>query len=150
MSVQTFEYDPDRLIEDSLRDDPLHGELMPLNMGPQHPATHGVLRLVLELDGERINRCIPHIGYLHTGFEKTCEFREWNQVVPYTDRMDYLAPMLYNIGYAGAVETLLGVEITERCRVVRIAVQGKMIGPQRVDDDDDDVRSTPRRSQHEE
>ena len=65
-------------------------------------------------------RCIPHIGYLHTGFEKTCEFREWNQVVPYTDRMDYLAPMLYNIGYAGAVEQLLGVEITERCRVVRV------------------------------
>ena len=100
--------------------DHLAGEKMVINMGPQHPATHGVLRLVLQLDGETIIRCIPHIGYLHTGFEKTCEYREWNQVVPYTDRMDYLAPMLYNIGYAGAVESLLGVEITPRCQVVRL------------------------------
>ena len=101
-------------------EDALEGAPILINMGPQHPATHGVLRLVLQLDGERIVRCSPHIGYLHTGFEKTCEFREWNQCVPYTDRMDYLAPMLYNIGYAGAVEALLGVEITERCRVVRV------------------------------
>ena len=101
-------------------EDYLAGEKMVINMGPQHPATHGVLRLVLQLDGETIVRCIPHIGYLHTGFEKTCEYREWNQVVPYTDRMDYLAPMLYNIGYAGAVESLLGVEITPRCQVVRL------------------------------
>jgi NADH-quinone oxidoreductase subunit D len=100
--------------------DHLVGEKMVINMGPQHPATHGVLRLVLQLDGETVVRCIPHIGYLHTGFEKTCEYREWNQVIPYTDRMDYLAPMLYNIGYAGAVESLLGVEITPRCRVVRV------------------------------
>ncbi len=101
-------------------EDLLEGEPMLINMGPQHPATHGVLRLVLQLNGERVVECIPHIGYLHTGFEKTCEYREWNQVVPYTDRMDYLAPMLYNIGYAGAVEALLGIEITERCRVVRV------------------------------
>jgi NADH dehydrogenase I D subunit len=100
--------------------DYLAGEKMVINMGPQHPATHGVLRLVLQLDGETVVRCIPHIGYLHTGFEKTCEYREWNQVVPYTDRMDYLAPMLYNIGYALAVESLLGVEITPRCREVRL------------------------------
>ncbi|WP_419941637.1 NADH dehydrogenase (quinone) subunit D [Candidatus Palauibacter sp.] len=100
--------------------DALEGAPILINMGPQHPATHGVLRLVLQLDGERVIRCVPHIGYLHTGFEKTCEYREWNQCVPYTDRMDYLAPMLYNIGYAGAVEALLGVEITERCRVVRV------------------------------
>ncbi|MEN8145741.1 MAG: NADH dehydrogenase (quinone) subunit D [Gemmatimonadota bacterium] len=93
---------------------------MVINLGPQHPATHGVLRLVLELDGEMVLRCIPHLGYLHTGFEKTCEYREWNQVVPYTDRMDYLAPMLYNIGYAQAVESLLGVQITPRCQVVRV------------------------------
>ena len=101
-------------------EDALEGAPILINMGPQHPATHGVLRLVLQLDGERVIRCVPHIGYLHTGFEKTCEYREWNQCVPYTDRMDYLAPMLYNIGYAGAVEALLGVEITERCRVVRV------------------------------
>ncbi|MFQ5550307.1 MAG: NADH dehydrogenase (quinone) subunit D [Gemmatimonadales bacterium] len=93
---------------------------MLVNLGPQHPATHGVLRLVLQLDGETVERCIPHLGYLHTGFEKTCEYREWNQVIPYTDRMDYLAPMLYNVGYALAVESLIGVEITPRCRVLRV------------------------------
>ncbi|MDP2482945.1 MAG: NADH dehydrogenase (quinone) subunit D [Candidatus Palauibacterales bacterium] len=101
-------------------EDHLEGEKMVINMGPQHPATHGVLRLVLQLDGETVVRCIPHIGYLHTGFEKTCEYREWNQVIPYTDRMDYLAPMLYNIGYVLGVESLLGVEVTPRCRVVRV------------------------------
>jgi len=100
--------------------DGLEGGTMLVNVGPQHPATHGVLRLVLELDGERVVRCRPHIGYLHTGFEKTCEYREWNQVVPYTDRMDYLAPMIYNIGYAQAVENLLGIEVTPRCRVLRL------------------------------
>ena len=100
--------------------DGLEGERMLLNMGPQHPATHGVLRLVLQLEGETVERCIPHLGYLHTGFEKTCEYREWNQVVPYTDRMDYLAPMLYNVGYAMAVESLLDIEITPRCRVLRV------------------------------
>ncbi|MCL7926413.1 MAG: NADH dehydrogenase (quinone) subunit D [marine benthic group bacterium] len=100
--------------------DGLEADRMVINMGPQHPATHGVLRLVLQLDGENVERCIPHIGYLHTGFEKTCEYREWNQVVPYTDRMDYLAPMIYNIAYAGAVESLLGIEITPRCRAVRL------------------------------
>jgi NADH dehydrogenase I D subunit len=101
-------------------EDHLAGEKMVINMGPQHPATHGVLRLVLQLDGETVLRCVPHIGYLHTGFEKTCEYREWNQVIPYTDRMDYLAPMIYNIGYALAVESLLGLDITPRCRVVRV------------------------------
>ena len=116
---ETFAEAPDAP-EGSEAIDYLAGEKMVVNMGPQHPATHGVLRLVLQLDGETIIRCIPHIGYLHTGFEKTCEYREWNQVVPYTDRMDYLAPMLYNIGYALAVESLLGVEITPRCRVVRL------------------------------
>jgi NADH dehydrogenase I D subunit len=100
--------------------DGLEGERMLVNFGPQHPATHGVLRLVLQLNGETVERCIPHLGYLHTGFEKTCEYREWNQVVPYTDRMDYLAPMIYNVGYALAVESLLDVEITPRCRVLRV------------------------------
>jgi NADH dehydrogenase I D subunit len=106
--------------DESDGEDHLGGQKMVINMGPQHPATHGVLRLVLQLDGETVIRCIPHIGYLHTGFEKTCEYREWNQVIPYTDRMDYLAPMLYNIGYVQAVESLLGLEITSRCRVVRL------------------------------
>ena len=93
---------------------------MILNIGPQHPATHGVLRIVVELDGEKIVKCTPHIGYLHTGFEKLGEYRTWNQNVPLTDRMDYLAPMMYNIGYAMAVEKLLGIEVTPRCEVIRV------------------------------
>ena len=93
---------------------------MILNIGPQHPATHGVLRLVVELDGETIVKCTPHIGYLHSGFEKLGEYREWNQNIPLTDRMDYLAPMMYNIGYALAVEKLLGLEVTPRCKVIRL------------------------------
>ncbi|MGD2217498.1 MAG: NADH dehydrogenase (quinone) subunit D [Gemmatimonadales bacterium] len=101
-------------------DEGLETQNMILNIGPQHPATHGVLRLVCELDGETIVRCTPHIGYLHTGFEKLSEYRTWNQVIPLTDRMDYLAPMLYNIGYAMAVEELLGIEVTPRCKVIRV------------------------------
>jgi NADH-quinone oxidoreductase subunit D len=96
------------------------GEHMLINIGPQHPATHGVLRLVLELDGETVVRCIPHIGYLHSSFEKLGEYRDWNQVVPLTDRMDYLAPLIYNCCYAMAVEKLMGIEVTERCKVVRV------------------------------
>jgi|DewCreStandDraft_2_1066082.scaffolds.fasta_scaffold00431_21 NADH-quinone oxidoreductase subunit D len=98
----------------------IHGEHMLINIGPQHPATHGVLRLVLELDGETVVRCIPHIGYLHSGFEKLGEYRTWNQIIPLTDRMDYLAPLIYNCAYAMAVEKLMGIEVTERCKVVRV------------------------------
>ena len=98
----------------------LHGEHMLINIGPQHPATHGVLRLVLELDGEVVIKCTPHIGYLHSSFEKLGEYRNWNQIIPLTDRMDYLAPMIYNCAYAMAVEKLMGVEVTERCKVVRV------------------------------
>jgi NADH-quinone oxidoreductase subunit D len=96
------------------------GEHMLINIGPQHPATHGVLRLVLELDGETVIRCIPHIGYLHSSFEKLGEYRDWNQIVPLTDRMDYLAPLIYNCAYAMAVEKMMGIEVTERCKVVRV------------------------------
>ncbi|HLU26508.1 MAG TPA: NADH dehydrogenase (quinone) subunit D [Longimicrobiales bacterium] len=98
----------------------LEGETMLINIGPQHPATHGVLRLVLELDGETVVRCIPHIGYLHSSFEKLGEYRGWNQIVPLTDRMDYLAPLIYNCAYVMAVEKLMGLEVTERCKVVRV------------------------------
>jgi len=98
----------------------LHGEHMLINIGPQHPATHGVLRLVLELDGEVVIRCIPHIGYLHSSFEKIGEYRTWNQIIPLTDRMDYLAPLIYNCAYAMSVEKLMGIEVTERCKVVRV------------------------------
>jgi NADH-quinone oxidoreductase subunit D len=96
------------------------GENMLINIGPQHPATHGVLRLVLELDGETVIKCTPHIGYLHSSFEKLGEYRTWNQIVPLTDRMDYLAPLIYNCAYAMAVEKLMGVQVTERCKVVRV------------------------------
>jgi NADH-quinone oxidoreductase subunit D len=93
---------------------------MLINIGPQHPATHGVLRLVLELDGETVIKCTPHIGYLHSSFEKLGEYRTWNQIVTLTDRMDYLAPLIYNCAYAMAVEKMMGIEVTERCKVVRV------------------------------
>jgi NADH-quinone oxidoreductase subunit D len=101
-------------------DPELRGEHMLINIGPQHPATHGVLRLVLELDGETVIKCTPHIGYLHSSFEKLGEYRTWNQIIPLTDRMDYLAPLIYNCAFAMAVEKLMGIEVTERCRIVRV------------------------------
>jgi NADH-quinone oxidoreductase subunit D len=93
---------------------------MLVNLGPQHPATHGVLRLVLELEGEIVKRCIPHVGYLHSGFEKLGEYRHYNQIIPLTDRTDYLSPMANNVALALAAEKLMGIEITERCRVLRV------------------------------
>src|SRR5687767_13728169 len=98
----------------------MNGEHMLINIGPQHPATHGVLRLVLELDGETVIRCIPHIGYLHSRFEKLGEYRNWNQIIPLIDLMDYLAPLIYNCAYAMAVEKVIGIEVTERCKVARV------------------------------
>jgi NADH-quinone oxidoreductase subunit D len=95
-------------------------EHMLVNIGPQHPATHGVLRLVLELEGETVKRCIPHVGYLHSGFEKLGEYRHYNQIVPLTDRTDYLSPMANNVCLALAAEKLMGIEITERCTVLRV------------------------------
>jgi NADH-quinone oxidoreductase subunit D len=93
---------------------------MVLNMGPQHPSTHGVLRLVLEIDGEIIVRLYPEIGYLHTGIEKTCEAKFYQQVVPLTDRVDYLNPMANNLCYSLAVEKLLGLEIPEKGQWLRV------------------------------
>jgi NADH-quinone oxidoreductase subunit D len=93
---------------------------MVLNMGPQHPSTHGVLRLLLELDGETIVRVRPDIGYLHTGIEKTCEAKFYQQVVPLTDRIDYLCPMTNNLAYVLAVEKLLGLEIPKRAQWIRV------------------------------
>jgi NADH-quinone oxidoreductase subunit D len=98
----------------------LSAEHMLVNIGPQHPATHGVLRLVLELEGETVRRCIPHVGYLHSGFEKLGEYRQYNQIIPLTDRTDYLSPMANNVGLALAVEQLMGLELTERCKVLRV------------------------------
>ncbi|HEV8663102.1 MAG TPA: NADH-quinone oxidoreductase subunit D, partial [Candidatus Methylomirabilis sp.] len=93
---------------------------MMLNMGPQHPSTHGVLRLVLELDGEVVVRCVPHIGYLHTGMEKIMEEKRYQQAITVTDRMDYLAPMSNNLAFVLSVEKLLGIEPTERAEVIRV------------------------------
>jgi NADH-quinone oxidoreductase subunit D len=95
-------------------------EHMLINIGPQHPATHGVLRLVLELDGETVVRCIPHVGYLHCGFEKIGEYRQYNQIVPWTDREDYLNSIGNNCAFALGAERLFGVDITPRCTVLRV------------------------------
>jgi len=97
-------------------------ETMTINMGPQHPSTHGVLQLVLELDGEIVRKATPHIGFLHRGVEKLAEHRTYHQVLPLTDRLDYLAPMHNNLGYVLAVEKLLGITdaIPERAQVVRV------------------------------
>src|SRR5690349_13772576 len=96
------------------------GEKMILNMGPSHPATHGVLRLVLELDGEIITKATPDVGYLHRGDEKIAENMQYNQFVPYTDRLDYLAPLSNNVAYALAVEKLLGWELPPRGKAIRV------------------------------
>jgi len=93
---------------------------MVLNMGPQHPSTHGVLRLVLEIDGEIVVRLYPEVGYLHTGIEKTCESKFSQQVVPLTDRVDYLGPLANNLCYCLAVEKLLSLEIPERAVWIRV------------------------------
>jgi NADH-quinone oxidoreductase subunit D len=93
---------------------------MILNMGPQHPSTHGVLRLLLEIDGETIVRIMPDIGYLHTGIEKTCEAKFYQQVVPLTDRIDYLCPLTNNLCYCLAVEKLLGLEIPPKAQWIRV------------------------------
>jgi len=90
-----------------------------LNMGPQHPATHGVLRLVLELDGETVVRCRPYVGYLHRGVEKHTEQLTYLQIIPHTDRLDYISSMANNIGYCIAVERLFGIEVPERAQYIR-------------------------------
>ncbi len=100
----------------------MHGEKMVLNMGPSHPATHGVLRIVLELDGEIITKATPDIGYLHRGDEKIAENMTYNQFIPYTDRLDYLAPLANNVAYALAVEKLMGIDraLPPRCQYIRV------------------------------
>src|SRR5512137_955115 len=96
------------------------GETMTLNMGPQHPSTHGVLRLQLKTDGEVVESATPYIGYLHRCFEKCAENTEYPGVVPYTDRMDYCAAMNMELGYVLAVERLMGIQVNDRVRYLRI------------------------------
>ncbi len=100
----------------------MDGERMALNVGPSHPTTHGVLRLMMELDGDLITRCEPVVGYLHRGDEKIAENMTYNQFVPYTDRLDYLAPLANNVAYAITVERLAGVELPERCEAIRVLI----------------------------
>jgi len=112
-----------RTLQAQAEDVPNHdqiGEKMVLNMGPSHPATHGVLRLELELDGEVVTKATPHIGYLHRGDEKIAENMQYNQFVPYTDRLDYLAPLANNVAYALAVEKLMGWELPPRGKAIRV------------------------------
>ncbi|MEI6565490.1 MAG: NADH dehydrogenase (quinone) subunit D [Verrucomicrobiota bacterium] len=103
-------------------DESFPGEKMVLNMGPSHPATHGVLRIILELDGEIITKAAPEVGYLHRGDEKIAENMTYTQFIPYTDRLDYLAPLANNVAYALAVEKLLGIDglLTPRCQFIRV------------------------------
>jgi NADH-quinone oxidoreductase subunit D len=102
--------------------DDLHTETMILNMGPAHPATHGTARLVVELSGEKIIDADVEVGYLHRGFEKMCEQVDYNQVMPYTDRLNYVSPIINNIGWCLTIEKLLGIEVPKRCQYIRVVM----------------------------
>jgi NADH-quinone oxidoreductase subunit D len=114
---QSYTMEDSQILEDGRRSD-----TMTINMGPQHPSTHGVLRLLLTIEGETVLKAVPDIGYLHTGIEKTAEAKTYHQALVLTDRMDYLAPMNNNLGYALAVEALLGIEdeINDKIKYTRV------------------------------
>ncbi|MCJ7612551.1 MAG: NADH-quinone oxidoreductase subunit D, partial [Candidatus Aminicenantes bacterium] len=95
-------------------------ENMLLNMGPSHPAMHGTIRIALELDGERIVNSEVEVGYLHRGFETTCENRTYFNLLPYTDRLNYVSPLINNLGYVLAMEKMLGLEAPERAQIIRV------------------------------
>jgi NADH-quinone oxidoreductase subunit D len=126
VSTHSFDYvpgglaDPHAVAAGLSGDDPLHGELMKLNMGPQHPATHGVLRLAVTLDGETVRHIDPDVGFLHRGKEKTAETLGWHKFFPHTDRLDYVQPLMNNVGWALACEKLAGIEAPPRAQVVRV------------------------------
>lgn len=100
--------------------DELEMREMMLNIGPAHPAMHGIIRLVVDLDGEQIQNAEVDIGFLHRGFEKMSEEVEYNGVIPYTDRLNYVSPLINNMGYCMAVEKLLGISVPERCHYIRV------------------------------
>jgi hypothetical protein len=102
-------------------EDPLENDMV-LNMGPQHPATHGVLRVLLRLDGETIIKCVPELGYLHRGYEKIAENMTYHEFIPHTDRLDYMAPMSNNVAITLAIENALGIEAPERAQWIRTLV----------------------------
>src|SRR5437867_9380622 len=108
-------------VEEDLEGD-LGARRMIVNFGPQHPATHGTLRNIIELDGERVVKLEAEIGYLHSGFEKISEYRTYNQTVVVTDRMNYLSPLCNNVGFANAVEEMMGLKVTPRCAAIRVAL----------------------------
>ena len=93
-----------------------------VNLGPSHPAMHGIIRITAELDGEVIVNADVEIGYLHRAFEKDCEVGGYNNAIPYTDRLNYVSPLINNFGYCSAVEKLLGIDITERCKYIRVVM----------------------------
>src|SRR5688500_12838547 len=97
-------------------------ETMDLQMGPSHPATHGTIKFNLKLEGEKVLDCDVEVGYLHRGFDKSCEQVTWTQVIPYTDRLNYASPLINNVGYALAVEKLIGAETPPRCQYIRVIV----------------------------
>jgi len=98
------------------------GQDLKVGMGPAHPAMHGIIRIIADLDGEIIRKADVEIGYLHRAFEKDCEVGGWNNAIPYTDRLNYVSPLINNFAYASAVEKLLGIEVTERCKYIRTAL----------------------------
>eukprot|EP01022_Parablepharisma_sp_SALTPOND_P013985 TRINITY_DN18805_c0_g2_i1.p1 TRINITY_DN18805_c0_g2~~TRINITY_DN18805_c0_g2_i1.p1 ORF type:complete len:450 (+),score=15.39 TRINITY_DN18805_c0_g2_i1:182-1351(+) len=97
-------------------------ELMMLNVGPSHPASHGTIRNFVAMEGETISACVTEIGYLHRGFEKSCETHNYSQIIPYTDRLNYCSAILNNIGYSKAVEEMLGIDITPRAKMIRVII----------------------------
>ncbi|HBZ96801.1 MAG TPA: NADH-quinone oxidoreductase subunit D [Phycisphaerales bacterium] len=115
--AEAWDIDVDRI--DYLKDRPTAGDRWVLNFGPQHPATHTTIRVVLELDGERVVRATPHIGYLHSGFEKLGEHHDYNQYVCTISRMDYISPIVNDIAWHHSVEKLFDVDLTPRCKVIR-------------------------------
>ena len=100
----------------------LPSEIMELQMGPSHPATHGTIKFNLKLDGEKVLDCDVEVGFLHRGFDKSCENATWTQVIPYTDRLNYASSLINNVGYALAVEKLIGAEIPPRCQYIRVII----------------------------
>ncbi len=120
MTLESRELNPPSLLAQGVSLDPINEGTMVINMGPQHPSTHGVLRLVLELEGETIVSCTPHMGYVHTGIEKEGEYQTYMKAVTITDRMDYLSAHINNLAYSLSVEKLLGVEVPPRGQYLRV------------------------------